>query len=99
MTASSEQAIRQWWRTSIIDMAPGKIEFRGHPIQELIGTVSFGQMIWLMTLGHMPSLSQAQLLECALVAGVDLDRKRPLSLLPAWLLPSVLALTMLWLRV
>ena len=77
MTASSEQAIRQWWRTSIIDMAPGKIEFRGHPIQELIGTVSFGQMIWLMTLGHMPSLSQAQLLECALVAGVDHGPQAP----------------------
>jgi hypothetical protein len=24
-------------RTAIIDMAPGRIRFRGHPIEELIG--------------------------------------------------------------
>ena len=42
------EAIRQWWRTSIIDMAPGQIAFRGRPIEDLIGNVGFGQMIWLM---------------------------------------------------
>jgi len=70
-------AVRNWWRTSIIDMAPGRIAFRGRPIEELIGNVSFGQMIWLMTTGDLPSLEQAALLECALVAGVDHGPQAP----------------------
>ena len=69
--------IRQWWRTSIIDMEPGRIAFRGHPIQDLIGNVSFGQMIWLMTKGDVPSPEHAALLECALVAGVDHGPQAP----------------------
>ena len=48
------EAVRHWWRTSIIDMKPGHIALRGHPIQDLIGNVSFGQMIWLMTRGDLP---------------------------------------------
>ena len=37
--------VRNWWQNSIIDMEPGKISLRGHPIDELIGKVSFPQMI------------------------------------------------------
>lgn len=70
-------AVRHWWRTSIIDMEPGRIAFRGHPIEKLIGNVSFGQMIWLMTRGDLPSSEQAALLECALVAGVDHGPQAP----------------------
>ncbi|WP_136440655.1 citryl-CoA lyase [Pacificoceanicola onchidii] len=70
-------AVRHWWRTSIIDMAPGRIAFRGHPIEDLIGNVSFGQMIWMMTQGELPSPDQAALLECALVAGVDHGPQAP----------------------
>ncbi len=70
-------AIRDWWRTSIIDMAPGKIAFRGHPIEDLIGNVSFPQMIWLMTAGRLASADEAALLEAALVAGVDHGPQAP----------------------
>ena len=78
MTESIEsENIRKWWRTSIIDMAPGQIKFRGNPIQDLIGNVSFAQMIWLMVRGGEPTKEQAQLLECALVAGVDHGPQAP----------------------
>ena len=70
-------AIRHWWRTSIIDMAPGRIAFRGHQVEDLIGTLSFGQMIWLMTRGEIPSKAQSDLLESALVAGVDHGPQAP----------------------
>ena len=76
MTDDSD-AIRHWWRTSIIDMAPGRIAFRGQPIQDLIGNIGFGQMIWLMTRGDLPSPEEAALLECALVAGVDHGPQAP----------------------
>lgn len=75
--SKDSDAVRQWWRTSIIDMEPGKIAFRGTPVQDLIGNVSFGQMIWLMLRGIMPSRAQADLLECALVAGVDHGPQAP----------------------
>ena len=74
---NDSEAVRQWWRTSIIDMKPGSIAFRGYPIEDLIGNVSFGQMIWLMTRGELPSKEQAELLECALVAGVDHGPQAP----------------------
>lgn len=60
-----------WWTTKIIDVQPGSIAMRGYAIQDLIGTVSFPQMIWLMLRGDLPNAGQARLLEAALVASVD----------------------------
>lgn len=60
-----------WWSTSIIDVRPGQISIRGYPIQELIGRLSFVDMIWLMLRGEIPSASQRELLEAALVPSVD----------------------------
>jgi citrate synthase len=60
-----------WWDTAIIDIHPGKIAIRGYPIEELIGRVRFPDMIWLMLRGELPSRGQSDLLEAALVPGVD----------------------------
>jgi citrate synthase len=60
-----------WWDTSIIDIHPGQIGIRGYPIEELIGRLRFPEMIWLMLRGGLPSRGQSDLLEAALVAGVD----------------------------
>jgi len=69
--------VADWWSTSIIDMAPGKIHLRGHPVQDLIGSLTFAQMLWLMTRGQVPSDEQAALLESALVAAVDHGPQAP----------------------
>ena len=69
--------VSDWWRTAIIDMAPGRIAFRGHPIEALIGNVTFPQMIWLLTRGDLPTEPQARLLEAALVAAVDHGPQAP----------------------
>ena len=60
-----------WWDTAIIDIHPGKIAIRGYPIEELIGRVRFPEMIWLMLRGDLPSRGQSDLLEAAMVPGVD----------------------------
>ena len=70
-------ALAAWWRNGIIDMAPGRIALRGHPVEDLIGNVGFGQMIWLMTRGDLPDPEKAALLEAALVAGVDHGPQAP----------------------
>jgi len=74
---SDAQSVRNWWRTSIIDMEPGKIAFRGRAIEDLIGNVTFPQMIWLMVRGDLPTKEQAALFEAALVAGVDHGPQAP----------------------
>ena len=60
-----------WWDTAIIDIHPGRIAIRGYPIEELIGRVRFPEMIWLMLRGELPTSDEAELLEAALVPGVD----------------------------
>ena len=67
-----------WWRTSIIEMAPGVIRYRGYPIEELIAErVSLAQMIWLMTRGELPTKAQGALLESALMSAVDHGPQAP----------------------
>ncbi|SFI47735.1 citryl-CoA lyase [Jannaschia pohangensis] len=73
----TEDALRDWWKTAIIDMEPGRIAFRGHPVQDLIGNVTFPQMIWLMVRGDLPDAAQAHLFEAALVAAVDHGPQAP----------------------
>ena len=72
-----EQQMVDWWRTDIIEMKPGIIRFRGYAIEDLIGNVSFSQMIWLMTMGDLPSQEQANLLDIALMSGVDHGPQAP----------------------
>lgn len=73
-----QQATEDWWRTSIIDMSPGVIRYRGYPIEDLIRErVSLPQMIWLMTRGELPTRTQGQLLEAALMSAVDHGPQAP----------------------
>src|SRR5262245_46182196 len=66
-----------WWTTSSIEMRPGSIRFRGYAIEELIGRISFVEMIYLMTRGELPSQPTAKLLDAALVAAVDHGPQAP----------------------
>ena len=77
---TADQLLEQataWWSTSIVNIRPGEIVIRGYPIQELIGELSFAQMIWLMLRGEVPTAPQAKLLEAALVAAVDHGPQAP----------------------
>jgi citrate synthase len=77
VTERSQMSPEDWWATSIIEMEPGLIRFRGYAIEELIGRVGFVDMIWLMTRGEMPDPRKARLLEHALVAAVDHGPQAP----------------------
>ncbi len=69
--------VTEWWRTSIIDMEPGRIDIRGQAIEKLIGSLSFAEMIWLMLRGDRANDGQVKLLEAALVASVDHGPQAP----------------------
>jgi citrate synthase len=75
MSTNSESA--DWWATSIIRMAPGVVELRGVPVQDLIGSAGFVSTIWLMVRGELPDPRQASLLEAAMVASVDHGPQAP----------------------
>jgi citrate synthase len=66
-----------WWATAIIEMKPGMIRYRGYAVEELIGRVSFAEMVYLMTRGELPHPEAAKLLEAALVAAVDHGPQAP----------------------
>jgi citrate synthase len=72
-----EREASDWWRSSIIEMEPGVIRYRGYAIEELIGNIGFAEMIWLMLRGELPGKGQADLLEAALVASVDHGPQAP----------------------
>ncbi len=66
-----------WWSTSIIDMQPGEIRYRGYAIEDLIGRVGFAEMVWLMLRGDLPGKAEAGLLEVALMSAVDHGPQAP----------------------
>lgn len=74
---SKANDVADWWRTKIIDMEPGRIHLRGQPVQDLIGTTGFAQMIWLMVVGEHISGPRAELFEAALVSAVDHGPQAP----------------------
>lgn len=78
MSQQDDRALAaDYWRTSICDISPGKIAFRGYAIEDLIGRLSFPAMIFLMLRGELPSPAHEKLLEAALVASVDHGPQAP----------------------
>ena len=72
-----ETDMREWWRSEIIEMEPGVIRYRGYAIENLIGNVSFSQMIWLLLRGELPDKNEAELLDIALMSAVDHGPQAP----------------------
>jgi citrate synthase len=70
-------SVGDWWSTAITDIQPGVIRLRGYAVEDLIGAVSYPQMVWLMTRGDLPSDAEAKLLELTLVAAVDHGPQAP----------------------
>ncbi|MEO7246711.1 MAG: citryl-CoA lyase [Rubrivivax sp.] len=68
---------RRWWSTAVVDIEPGRIAIRGYPIEELIGALTYPEMVWLMLRGERPRRAQARLLEAAMVAAVDHGPQAP----------------------
>jgi citrate synthase len=69
--------VADWWRTSVTRIAPGEVEHRGVPVQELIGTTGLVPAMWLLVLGEQPTPERARLLEAALVGAMDHGPQAP----------------------
>src|SRR5260370_7514713 len=68
---ASNDTPQNWWSTSIIEMKPGMIRYRGYAIEELIGRLGFAEMVYLMTRGELPHPASPTLLEPPLFSARD----------------------------
>jgi len=59
------------WRTSITKVEPNRIITRGYPQEDLIGNISFPEMVYLLLKGELPHEKQAKMLEAVLVSFCD----------------------------
>lgn len=70
----------QKWRTALTCIEPNKILMRGYPLDELMGRLTFGEAIYLLLMGEVPSPGIASLMEAVLVSFIDHGATPPSTL-------------------
>jgi citrate synthase len=68
------------WKTSLTCIEPNKILVRGYPLDEMMGRLTFGEAIYLLLMGEMPSPSIGSLMEALLVSFIDHGATPPSTL-------------------
>jgi citrate synthase len=68
---------KPWWETSIVEVKRNWVLVRGYPIEDLIGRLSYAEMLYLEVMGDLPDPEIARLLEAALVAACDFGLYSP----------------------
>ena len=60
-----------FWRTGIARVRPNEIVIRGHDLIPMIGTRSFGDVVYLLLSGRQPEGNEGRLLEAILVSACE----------------------------
>jgi citrate synthase len=68
------------WKTAVTKIEPNKISVRGKKLDELMGTTSYSQMVYLLLKGEMPSENIGKMIEAILVSSVDHGTTPPSAL-------------------
>jgi citrate synthase len=68
------------WRTGLTCIEPNKILLRGYPLDELMGRLTFGETIYLLLMGEVPSPGIGSLFEAMLVSFIDHGATPPSTL-------------------
>jgi citrate synthase len=68
------------WRTALTCIAPNKILVRGYPLDEMMGRLTFGESIYLLLMGEVPSPGIGSLMEAMLVSFIDHGATPPSTL-------------------
>ncbi|MCH2114811.1 MAG: citryl-CoA lyase [Pirellulales bacterium] len=61
----------EFWRTQISHVESDEILVRGYPVDQLTERCSFGEVVYLLLTGELPSGKQGKLMEAILVACCD----------------------------
>lgn len=77
----SQKRVREdGWRTALTCIEPNKILVRGYPLDELMGRLTFGEAIYLLLVGEIPSPAIGSLMEAMLVSFIDHGATPPSTL-------------------
>lgn len=68
---SKPRANEERWRTALTAIEPNKILVRGYPLDEMMGRLSFGEAIYLLLVGELPTAGIGKLVEAMLVSFID----------------------------
>ena len=68
------------WQTALTYIAPNKILVRGYPLDEAMGRLTFGEAIYLLLVGEIPSPGISSLMEAMLVSFIDHGATPPSTL-------------------
>jgi len=59
------------WTTTITDIKPNKILLRGYPLDELMGKISYAQVVYLILKGELPSENVGKIIDAMLLSSID----------------------------
>ncbi|MEM5776494.1 MAG: citrate/2-methylcitrate synthase, partial [Anaerolineaceae bacterium] len=59
------------WETSLTRIQPNEIRLRGYRIDELMGKMSFSQVIYLLFTGELPAKPVSDLLDAIFISSID----------------------------
>lgn len=68
------------WSQPITKIEPNKVAVRGYRIDDLMGRVSFGQVVYLVLKGELPTEGQGRVMDAILVSSVDHGATPPSAL-------------------
>ncbi|MFQ5943096.1 MAG: citryl-CoA lyase [Anaerolineales bacterium] len=68
------------WKTSITEIKPNEVRLRGYRIDELMGRITFGQAVYLVLKGELPTSEVGNLLDAILVCSIDHGASPPSAL-------------------
>lgn len=68
------------WSTAITKIEPNKVAVRGYRIDELMGRISFGEMVYLILKGELPTPEIGRLMDAMMVSSVDHGATPPSAL-------------------
>jgi citrate synthase len=68
------------WRTALTCIEPNKILVRGYPLDEIMGRLTFGETIYLLLMGDVPSPAIGSLMEAMLISFIDHGATPPSTL-------------------
>jgi citryl-CoA lyase len=60
-----------FWRTAISEVRPNQIRIRGYDLVELVGTRSFGDVVYLLLSGELPKRNEGRMMEALLVSACE----------------------------
>lgn len=77
---SQRRSTDERWKTALTCIEPNKIILRGYPLDEVMGRLTFGEAIYLLLMGEVPSPALGRLMEAILVSFIDHGATPPSTL-------------------